>query len=68
MGEISTGVRWLDTKSAADYTQLSESLLEKMRTRKDGPQFSRVGRAIRYRSDWLDDFMTARCPNRVEAA
>ena len=39
----------LDTKAAATILALSESTLEKMRVYGNGPEFLKLGRAVRYR-------------------
>ncbi|HEV7414879.1 MAG TPA: helix-turn-helix domain-containing protein [Tianweitania sediminis] len=47
----------LNTKRAAHYLGLSASLLEKWRTRGEGPRFIKLGRAIRYRLSDLEAFL-----------
>lgn len=50
---------WLDTPTASRYLSLSESLLEKYRARGEGPPFVRLGRAVRYRREQLDQWMAS---------
>lgn len=51
--------RLLTTKEAADYLSLSTTTLEKFRVYGGGPQFVRLGRAVRYRdadlATWIED-------------
>jgi hypothetical protein len=44
-------------REAAAYLKSSTSTLAKRRLYGDGPQFCRIGRAIRYRKADLDEFM-----------
>lgn len=46
-------------REAADYVRSSTSTLAKRRMNKQGPDFVRLGRAIRYRQRDLDDWMAA---------
>jgi excisionase family DNA binding protein len=46
-------------KEAAEYLRSSTSTLAKARMRKMGPDFVRIGRAIRYRQSDLDSWMSA---------
>ena len=49
---------YMTPKEAADYLRSSPSTLAKRRvTGGDGPQFCRIGKAIRYKKDDLDAFM-----------
>ncbi|RZF59076.1 DNA-binding protein [Sphingomonas populi] len=50
----------LTTESASTYTGLAASTLEKMRLTGSGPQFLKLGRAVRYRVADLDAWMAAR--------
>lgn len=50
----------LTTKEAANYLRLAENTLEKMRLTGAGPQFVRMGRAVRYTRNALENWMTAR--------
>jgi predicted DNA-binding transcriptional regulator AlpA len=50
---------YLNTKRAAHYVGLSESLLEKRRCNGDGPIYSQIGKAVRYLVSDLDAWMQA---------
>jgi predicted DNA-binding transcriptional regulator AlpA len=50
---------YLNTKQAAYYVGLSESLLEKRRCSGDGPTYSQIGKAVRYLTSDLDAWMQA---------
>lgn len=50
---------YLNTKRAAHYVGLSESLLEKRRCNGDGPIYSQIGKAVRYLISDLDAWMQA---------
>ena len=53
---------YLTSKEAANYTNMSESYLAKLRMYEKGPRFLRIGaRAIRYLKADLDDWMTSGC-------
>jgi len=52
--------RLLDVEEAAEYLGLSKSTLNKWRCHGGGPQFIKMGRAIRYRISDLDDFVDSR--------
>ena len=45
---------------AAEYVGLSESMLAKMRCLGGGPVYLKLGRAVRYRQDDLDEWLNAR--------
>jgi len=49
-----------DTAGAASYMSLAESTLEKWRVSGRGPRFVKIGRAVRYRTCDLDDFLAQR--------
>ncbi|HXB77514.1 MAG TPA: helix-turn-helix domain-containing protein [Bradyrhizobium sp.] len=49
--------KYLTTKEAAHYVRLSESSLEKKRVSGDGPEFLKVGKAVRYEQTALDAWM-----------
>jgi len=49
----------LRTKEAAEYLGLRKCTLEVWRVRGDGPVFLKLGKAVRYRSADLDDFINA---------
>jgi predicted DNA-binding transcriptional regulator AlpA len=48
----------LTTRETADYTRLSETQIERLRQRGDGPPYIKIGRAVRYRDGdiaiWLE--------------
>lgn len=48
----------LTSREAADYTRLSETQIERLRQRGDGPPYIKIGRAVRYRDGdiaiWLE--------------
>ncbi len=52
---------YLNNREAAEYLCISESFLNKTRHFGTGPRFYRVGRAIRYAVEDLDDWMAERC-------
>jgi predicted DNA-binding transcriptional regulator AlpA len=56
---------YLPTPEAAGHTGLSETWLEQLRCKGEGPKFIRVGRAVRYPLAWLDEWMLA---HAVDAA
>ena len=50
----------LDTEQAAAAYNLSQSTLRKWRCTGQGPRFTRIGRAVRYRKSDLDAFLVSR--------
>jgi excisionase family DNA binding protein len=54
---LSATNKYLTTKEAAYYVRLSESSLEKKRVSGDGPEFLKVGKAVRYEQAALDAWM-----------
>lgn len=50
----------LTTREAAAYLGLAVSTLNKWRCHGGGPEFLKLGRAVRYRQDDLDRFLEAR--------
>jgi excisionase family DNA binding protein len=52
--------QWLTRKEAADYLRLGESTLAKLFVSGDGPPAIKVGRAVRYSSDDLNQWMIGR--------
>jgi excisionase family DNA binding protein len=50
----------LTTREAAAYLGLATSTLNKWRCHGGGPHFLKLGRAVRYRREDLDAFLTAR--------
>ena len=57
--KLSAANKYLTTKEAAFYVRLSESSLEKKRVSGDGPEFLKVGKAVRYEQTALDTWMQA---------
>jgi excisionase family DNA binding protein len=55
-------------KEAAEYLRTSTSTLAKRRLYGGGPQFSRIGRAVRYRKSDLDEFMSRTVASTSEEA
>ena len=50
---------YFNEPEAATYTRTPAGTLRNMRWRGGGPRFLRVGRSIRYRRDWCDEWMLA---------
>jgi len=50
----------LRTVEAAGYIGLQKSTLEAWRVRGGGPVFLKLGKAVRYQKEDLDEFLTAR--------
>lgn len=48
------------TPEAAAYVRLSKPTLERLRLTGDGPQFCKLGGAVRYRRSDLDDWLASR--------
>lgn len=46
--------RYLDTAGAAKRMACKARLLESLRSVGGGPRWVRIGRQVRYRTDWLD--------------
>ena len=47
----------LDTKSAAEHLGLTKSTLETWRTNKCGPKYIKLGSAVRYKIEDLNQFI-----------
>lgn len=47
-------------KSAAEYVGLSKSTLDKLRCYGGGPKYFKVGRAVVYSTDTLDDWVASK--------
>jgi hypothetical protein len=58
---------YLTPHEAADYLKSSTSTLAKRRLNGDGPSFTRIGRAIRYRKVDLDGWMVANLTSSTSA-
>jgi excisionase family DNA binding protein len=54
-----TSETYLKPREAAEYLRSSTSTLAKARMYKRGPNFVRIGRAVRYRQSDLDAWMSA---------
>lgn len=52
--------QYLDTRQAAAYLGLSRQRLESWRCRGGGPEFTKLGSAVRYARHDLDGFMRSR--------
>ena len=50
----------LTTRQAAQYIGLSASTLNKWRCHGFGPKYLKLGRAVRYRQEELDTYLSAR--------
>ena len=57
---------YLKPGEAAEYLRSSTSTLAKARMYKRGPNFVRIGRAVRYRQSDLDAWMSASVANQAE--
>ncbi|MDX1922591.1 MAG: DNA-binding protein [Alphaproteobacteria bacterium] len=51
---------YICTKAAATYLGISPELLENWRTYGDGPKFTKLAHAVRYKKSNLDEFMLSR--------
>lgn len=60
---METKSKIMNEKQAAQYVGLSQRTLQAYRFKRKPPTYIKVGRAVRYRQDDLDDFLEA---NRVE--
>jgi predicted DNA-binding transcriptional regulator AlpA len=47
----------LDTRAAADFLGISPRTLEGFRVRGGGPRFVKIGGAVRYRLESLDEYL-----------
>jgi excisionase family DNA binding protein len=62
------GSIYLDTKNAAAYLGLKHHRLQDLRVSGGGPRFTKLGRLVRYRKDWLDAWAEAgACQSTAEA-
>lgn len=52
--------RLLKAKDAADFLRVSESWLAKARMRGDGPEFTKLGRSVRYSEGALREWLHGR--------
>lgn len=56
---------YLKPREAAEYLRSSTSTLAKARMKMQGPDYVRIGRAIRYRQSDLDAWMSASVARRA---
>jgi excisionase family DNA binding protein len=57
---------YLKPREAAEYLRSSTSTLAKARMYKRGPNFVRIGRAVRYRQSDLDAWMSASAAHQAD--
>jgi len=57
---------YLTPHEAAEYLRSSTSTLAKARLTKRGPDFVRIGRAVRYRKSDIDAWMSSSVARHVE--
>jgi excisionase family DNA binding protein len=57
----------LTTDEAADYTSFSKRTLENWRRNGGGPQYSKIGRSVRYRREDLDAFLESHLKTSTSA-
>ena len=50
-----------NTREAAEYVRLAKPTLERFRISGAGPAFCKLGGAVRYRKEDLDQWLAARC-------
>ena len=55
-----SGTDWLTTQQAADYLCTRPKTLEYWRHTGLSPRFAKLGRQVRYRRDWLDEWLESR--------
>lgn len=60
MNEQSRSNRNMRVKEAAEYVGLSKSTLDKLRHFGGGPAYYKLGRAVVYSADALDQWLSAR--------
>jgi excisionase family DNA binding protein len=58
----------LNTKEAADYVRLGKPTLERFRLTGDGPQYAKLGGAVRYRQADLDAWLESRLTTSTSEA
>lgn len=58
---------YLKPREAAEYLRSSTSTLAKARMKKQGPDYVRIGRAVRYRQSDLDAWMSGSVARRAES-
>ena len=55
-----------DDRKAAEFLGCSRALLRRMRREGRGPRWTRVGRLVRYPSDWLSEYIEAHAEEKAE--
>lgn len=60
-GDLQPGARWMDAEDASLYMGIPKSSLAKKRLLggTHTPKYVKVGRLIRYRTDWCDEWFEA---------
>ena len=53
--------KFVDTAAVATYTGMKSGTFEKMRVCGDGPKYYKIGKAVRYRLEDVDEWLAARC-------
>ena len=53
---------WLRIKEAAEYAKISSRTIENWM--KEGLKYSRVGRVILIKSEWIDEFIEEKCEEK----
>lgn len=61
-----TNESYFKPREAAEYLRSSTSTLAKARMYKRGPNFVRIGRAVRYRQSDLDAWMSASAAQQAD--
>lgn len=55
-----------DDREAADFLGCSRALLRRMRREGRGPRWTRIGRLVRYPSDWLSQYVEAHAEEKAK--
>lgn len=56
---MATEIQYLTPVEAGEYLRSTPSTLSKLRLNGKGPSFVRIGKAVRYRKQDLDEWMSA---------
>jgi Helix-turn-helix domain len=59
---------WLTTEAAAEEIGISPRTLERKRADGSGPRYAKAGHAVRYRRDWIDDWLEKNSFSSTSAA
>lgn len=59
MQSLEAEAHYLDTEAAARRLSCKARLLQSLRATGAGPKYTRLGRQVRYRLDWLDSWAEA---------